>query len=549
MFAVPHFALFTALAGLASILPLATPTVPSPFPAPLVAIVENAGSLRFVRLDGSQVFNSGRILAVSSNPTVSLTQKSPFAPSDDPRSHEQWALRSVGAKSAWSISTGKSVVVAVLDTGVAAHEDLPRLLPGKSFTTGGEADPNGHGTHVAGIIAAAANNQIGVAGLAPDVEILPVQVLEADGSGDHAAIASGIVWATDNGADVINLSLGGTEPSEALHTAVQYAHAKGVLLVAAAGNEGSRSNSPMYPAAYDEVLAVAASGPDGTAASFSNSGTYVDLAAPGFAILSTTPDGYDYLSGTSQAAPFVSAAAALLLDSGLSHKAVTAALLAGTRDVAPTGRDDMTGAGFLDAAKALGAPATGTTPDIPELPAVPNFPPMPTLRPPGNGDTTLPPLVVLSLPARVKHGGQFTATLLVANCPKCQLSIEVPLNKSKTVTITKDSTSASLRFTALTAGTVTVRFSDGSVAASKTYEVDPKILVQTIKTRRGMLMVSGVVRPPSPVAVLELLDDGVWRLVSSVPLRSGSFTFQARRPKPGLYRVVVDGAASRVFPV
>jgi len=484
-----------------------------------------------------------------------LTQKSPFAPSDDPRSHEQWALRSVGAKSAWTISTGKSVVVAVLDTGVAVHEDLPRLLPGKSFTTGGEADPNGHGTHVAGIIAAAANNQIGVAGLAPDVEILPVQVLDADGVGDHAAIASGIVWATDNGADIINLSLGGNEPSEALHTAVQYAHAKGVLLVAAAGNDGSRSNSPMYPAAYDEVLAVAASGPDGTAASFSNSGTYVDLAAPGFAILSTTPDGYDYLSGTSQAAPFVSAAAALLLDSGLSHKAATAALLAGARDVAPAGRDDMTGAGFLDAAKALGAPATGTTPDIPELPAVPNFPPMPTLRPPmptlrppGSGDTVLPPLVALSVPERVNHGSQFTATLLVSNCPKCQLSIEVPLNKSKTVTITKDSTSASLRFTALTAGIVTVRFSDGSVAASKTYEVTPQILVQNIKVRRGRLMVSGVVRPPSPVAVLELLDDGEWRLVSSVPLRSGSFTFQARRPKPGLYRVVVNGTASRVFP-
>lgn len=546
-------ALLTALLLLTSI-PLDHPALPQPVrtaPSPLVAVVSYAGTLRIVPLDGSAAVPPGAVLAISTNPRARVAGSSPFAPSDDPRSHEQWGLRAVGAKAAWERSTGKEIVVAVLDTGVAPHEDLPGLLPGRSFTGGTSPDPNGHGTHVAGIIAAAMDNGLGIAGLAPAVRILPVQVLDADGSGDHADIASGIVWATDNGADVINLSLGGEESSDVLSAAVQYAVSKNVIIVAAAGNSGSGSNAPMYPAAYDPVLAVAAAGPDGTAAMFSNSGSYVDLAAPGFAILSTVPDGYDYLSGTSQAAPFVSAAAALLLGAGRAPVEIPTILAASSRDVLPAGRDPYTGSGMLDVAAALGAPPTSAAPvpSLPELlPNLPTTPELPTLRPPSLDVPAMAPLVSIVAPERLRYGAMFEVTVLVANCRKCVLHVDAPRNQTQKITAPERSGVVKVRLRAAVSGTVRVVTAEGVLLASTKYVVESSIEVSKPVAARGSVTIRGVVRPGRGTVSLERLEQGTWRSLASRQSTDGSFVFQVRRSKPGVYRIAADdGAVSRPF--
>jgi hypothetical protein len=535
-------------------IPLSSPAASSSTstaPSDLVAVVAYAGTLHVIPLDGSTAVPPGTVLAVSKNPRAYTIGSSLFAPSDDPRSHEQWGLRAVGAKAAWERSTGKEIVVAVLDTGVAPHEDLPGLLPGRSFIGATEPDPNGHGTHVAGIIAAAMGNGLGIAGLAPAVRLLPVQVLDAEGSGDHADIASGIIWATDNGADVINLSLGGEESSDVLSAAVQYAVSKDVIVVAAAGNSGSGSNAPMYPAAYDPVLAVAAAGPDGTAAMFSNSGPYVDLAAPGFAILSTVPGGYDYLSGTSQAAPFVSAAAALLLGAGRAPAEISNILATSSRDVLPTGRDPYTGAGMLDVAAALGAPPTGATPvpSLPErLPNLPAIPELPTLRPPSLDVPTMAPLVSIIAPERLRYGSMFEVTVLVANCRKCALHVDAPRNQTQMITAPERSGVVKVRLRATVSGTVRVATSDGVTLASTKYVVESSIEMSKPVSARGSVTIRGIVRPGRTTVSLERLEQGAWRSLASRHSTDGSFVFQVRRSKPGVYRIAAsDGAVSRPF--
>jgi subtilisin family serine protease len=530
--------------------PVPNPASATPPPSEgLVAIVENRGSLRFVELDGTDPLPDGHILGLSKNPKVGLFATSPFAPSDDPRSNEQWGLRAVGAATAWPISRGAGVTVAVLDTGVAPHEDLPPLLPGKSFTGAG-SDPNGHGTHVAGIIAAIANNQKGVAGLAPGVSILPVQVLDADGFGDHANIANGIIWATDNGADVINLSLGGEESSDALRAAVEYAHSRGVVLVAAAGNSGSGSNAPMYPAAYPEVIAVAASAPDGSGAMFSNSGFYVDISAPGFAILSTIPSGYTYYSGTSQASPFVAAAAALLLSTGAPASDVQQRLVSSARDIAPNGRDDATGAGFLDAARSLGAPATtpSPAPNLPPLPDLPAVPELPTLRPPGSTPGSSAPVVSLMVPDRVEYGSSYDASVMVLGCSGCVLSLRAPGERLRSIMVPEGPSVVSVRLTATLAGLVTVSDKSDTVLAKAPLKILSKISVAKPLRRRVTSLVSGTIQPSPARVFIDKLDRGTWRQVAIVPVSKGSFKAEIRRTRLGLYRVRdSSGSVSKTF--
>jgi minor extracellular protease Epr len=236
-------------------------------------------------------------------------------PNDTLWSH-QWGLRKVGGPAAWDRHVGTpDTVVAVLDTGVdALHPDLAgNVLPGYDATlrtAGGMLDLNGHGTHVAGTIAALTDNDRGVAGMCWQCAILPVKVLSSTGSGSLSDVAAGIVWAADNGADVINMSLGGTSTMSLLHAAVQYAASLDVVLVASAGNDGVTTVN--YPAGYPEVIAVASSTSEDTRSSFSNHGSWVDVAAPGSSIASTVPGGYGGMSGTSMAAPHVAGAAALL---------------------------------------------------------------------------------------------------------------------------------------------------------------------------------------------------------------------------------------------
>jgi len=287
---------------------------------------------------------------------------------------------------AWDIETGDStIIIAVLDTGVA-YETYGRFvqapdLSGTSFVPGYNFikdtthpnDDHGHGTHVTGTIAQTTNNNIGVAGIAFNCSIMPVKVLNRPGMGNHAVIADGIYFATDNGAHVINMSLGGTASSITLENAVGYAYNQGVTIVCAAGNNGPGA-PPDYPAAYDAYcIAVSATRYDETMAPYSNTGNYIDLAAPGgYTGADLNGDGYadgviqqtfergvktfeyHFWQGTSMAAPHVSGVAALLISYGLSGPDNVRNVLETTaEDKGIPGWDQSYGWGIVDAYQAL----------------------------------------------------------------------------------------------------------------------------------------------------------------------------------------------------
>ena len=211
---------------------------------------------------------------------------------NDPDFSQQWGMAKIQAPQAWDVTRGSSSVkVAIVDTGIKLnHPDLAaKIVAARNFTTSSTVDDvYGHGTHVAGIAAAVTNNGLGVAGVGYNASLMSVKVLGDTGSGYHSDIANGIIWATDNGANVINMSLGGPSSSTTLQQAVDYAWSHGVVVVAAAGNGGN--SVPSYPGAYANVIGVAATDPNDRLYSFSTYGDWVDVAAPGNA-LSTTKDG------------------------------------------------------------------------------------------------------------------------------------------------------------------------------------------------------------------------------------------------------------------
>lgn len=229
----------------------------------------------------------------------------------------------IQAPAVWSQTRGQGVKVAVLDTGCDAdHPDLKeRIIGGRNFTDDDDSDPNiftdynGHGTHVAGTIAAA-ENENGVVGVAPEADLLIIKVLNKQGSGQYDWIIQGIHYAIEQKADIISMSLGGPEDVPELHEAVQKAVANQILVVCAAGNEGDgddRTDELGYPSCYNEVISVGAVNFDRHASDFSNSNNEVDLVAPGEDILSTVPGGqYATFSGTSMATPHVAGALALI---------------------------------------------------------------------------------------------------------------------------------------------------------------------------------------------------------------------------------------------
>lgn len=295
---------------------------------------------------------------------------------NDPDYGKQWNMRSIRAEAAWDESTGQGVTVAVIDTGVSRVPDLKdtHFVAGYDFVNDRQAadDDNGHGTHVAGTIAQATNNGLGVAGIAFDASIMPLKVLSASGGGTVADIAEAIRFAADHKADVINMSLGGTGDSQVLKDAVEYAYRKGVVLIAAAGN--ANQNSASYPARYPHVIAVSASGPAGDKAPYSNFGAGVDIAAPGGAVSKESPNGgilqntinpqtgesiFVPLQGTSMAAPHVAGVAALIKATGMQDPdQITQVLKESARNVQDDALNQF-GAGHLDAAAAVKLAAQG----------------------------------------------------------------------------------------------------------------------------------------------------------------------------------------------
>lgn len=356
---------------------------------------------RIVRLPrGSDV---GNVVSIySRNPNVEFAEPNYIATKysvpNDPFYSLQWNFDNsvnggVHAETAWDISTGNGVTIAIVDTGIAYEnynagrgEKYYRApdFAGTCFVDGYDFinndthanDDDSHGTHVAGTVAQRTNNNTGVAGLAYSACLMPVKVLDRNGNGSYVNVADGIYFAVDNGADVINLSLGGPTPGQVIEDAVAYAYANGVIVIAATGNDDGAVG---YPAAYDDyVIAVGATIYDEQRASYSNFGPSVDVVAPGGDLsLDQNGDGYGdgilqntfnpntkrtndfgywFFSGTSMATPHVAAIAALVIANGnaTTPDDVRAALESTADDLGNVGHDDLYGWGLVNASAALG---------------------------------------------------------------------------------------------------------------------------------------------------------------------------------------------------
>lgn len=360
-------------------------------PAPVMQQLKQEAGVRFVEGDlktrpaPDQMQDPKRFLS-----------RNPLQVFNDPLYSQQFGLQRIQAEAAWPLTKGrKEVVVAVVDSGVhSGHEDLKdRLVTGYdafhsrkglqysdpsrlSFIPSDRFTSFGHGTHVAGIIAASANNARGMVGVAPQVSIMPVKVFpsilkavtskeERERMGNPetmtSVVAEGIVWATEHGAHVINLSLGFNQPSKSLELAVNYALAKNVTVVVASGNERHQGNPLNYLSAVPGAIAVGATNDKDEVTFFSNAGKHVSVSAPGFDILSSMPTflgigkEYQLMSGTSMAAPHVAGVAALLksVNMNATPAEIKRVLEASADDKGAPGFDELYGHGRVNAAKAV----------------------------------------------------------------------------------------------------------------------------------------------------------------------------------------------------
>ncbi len=312
------------------------------------------------------------VARLSADPRVEAAEpmhivRASFMP-NDPKFKEQWHMSRVNATRAWDYACGKGVTVAVIDTGVACYDgngfmkgsDLrgTSCVPGYNFVgkNAFAADDQGHGTHVAGTIAQTTNNGVGVAGLAHCANLMPVKVLSARGWGTSADVAEGIRWAADHGAHVINMSLGSPQRSGVIENAVKHAVKKGVIIVAAAGNNGRAVG---FPAAYDGVIAVSATDRNDAIAWFSSRGPQIAIGAPGVAVTQQTIcesgknkcEQWGVFNGTSMASPHVAGAAALLVGQGITDADAVKSVLQATAK--PKTEKNLFGAGILDAGNAV----------------------------------------------------------------------------------------------------------------------------------------------------------------------------------------------------
>jgi serine protease len=290
---------------------------------------------------------------------------------NDPDYAKQWNFKSINVEESWEKTRGKGTIVAVIDTGISRVIDLQqtKFVAGYDFVNDRpEAiDDQGHGTHVAGTIAQSTNNGIGVTGIAYEASLMPLKVLSAWGGGTTADIAEAIRWAADHGANVINMSLGGGGDSQLMREAIDYAHSKNVTVVAAAGN--SRRSTAEFPARYPHVIGVSAFSATQVKAAYSNYGTGVDITAPGGSITSfqertggilqntvnpaTGESVFEYLQGTSMAAPHVAGVAALIHSLGVTHPDRIEGILKKSAIVVKEDPQNFYGAGKLNAKAAV----------------------------------------------------------------------------------------------------------------------------------------------------------------------------------------------------
>jgi subtilisin family serine protease len=382
------------------------------------ALLTEVGATRVRTLYGSRVelwqVPEGQELAIAkkltANPAVEYAEpnyryyaldsgpNTPVVEPSDPYFNRQWGHAQIQSAAAWDITTGSAdVVIAIIDSGVdLGHPDLAgKLVAGRDFVDGDDSpwDTNGHGSHVAGIAAAVTNNGTGIAGVDWQAKIMPVRVLTDDGGGYSSVIAEGVRWAAQEGAQVLNLSLGGSSYSQTLRNAIMEAHQKGSLVVAAMGNSRLEGNPTQYPAAYDHVMAVAATGPSDLYARYSQYGDHCDISAPGgdmfylhdpdgvystmptYPVYMTINEGfsrnYDYAHGTSQAAPHVAGLAALVwgLRPSLTPDEVQTMLEATADDLGEPGWDMDYGYGRINAWAAVQGI---TPPSVPTLYAIQN---------------------------------------------------------------------------------------------------------------------------------------------------------------------------------
>lgn len=479
-----------------------------------------------------------------------------FANPNDPYFSQQYGLARIQANLAWDIwQPQRTVYIAIIDTGIDSnHPDLTnkmrRHANGAVYgyntlnNTTNALDDNGHGTHCAGIATAEINNGIGIAGVAawnPSVansrtyvQLMPVKVLSASGSGSLNAVARGITWAADNGAHILSLSLGAGTGAQQLQDAVNYAWTRGCVVVVAAGNGGS--SSPQYPAYYTNSIAVAATDSNDRLANFSQYGSWVDIAAPGVSILSTYPNNqYRSLSGTSMACPHVAGAAAVLWsrNPSLTNAELRAALETNVDSYQPlNGRTIAPNAGRLNVYRALQAVG---------------------------GGPTQPSLSSLSLnPSRVVGGNRVVGTVtLTAPAPEggylVQLSNNAPTLVTMPSSVTVPAGQRSVSFEVATRAvttttTVTITASAEGVSRQATLTVQPQqsvslrsltispSVVRGGSSARGTVTLSAPA-PPGGVVVQLRSSSARARVPSTVTIPAGatSANFTIRTTRGGFW--------------
>lgn len=381
-----------------------------------------------------------KIRQYKANPFVAYAEPNfkaqAFGITNDASLSQQWGLFKINAanyiqSSAWDETiSNPTVKIAILDTGIdESHPELSgKIISSTNFTSSPtNSDLVGHGTHVAGIAAASTNNGSGIAGTGYNTTLLNGKVLGDNGSGYYSWIANGIVWAADQGAQVINLSLGGTSSSLTLQDAVNYAWNKGSVIVAAAGNTGN--SNLHYPAYYQNAIAVAATDENDIKASSSTYGNWVDVAAPGVSIYSTYKgNSYISKSGTSMATPFVAGTSALIWAKGLCTSNIC------VRDQLEKTADQISGTGTywtwgrINAYNAVSG--TAPTPTATPTAALTNTP-TPTLPAPTATPTPIPPTNTLTpspTPTPIISTPTPTPTQTLIDTTKPTISITYPAN-------------------------------------------------------------------------------------------------------------------------